>query len=45
MVLLLVDGHSQFARWPQLNPTSYNGKDPVYNFDWTRNGLKGGDLQ
>ena len=45
MVLLFVDGHSQFAKWQELNPTSYNGRDPVYNFDWTRYGLKGADLQ
>jgi prepilin-type N-terminal cleavage/methylation domain-containing protein len=44
MVLLFVDGHSQFAKWQQLNPTAYNGRDPVYNFDWTRYGLKGADL-
>ncbi len=40
--LLFVDGHSQYARWQQLNcaPSS-----PTYNFDWTVNGLKGMDLQ
>jgi prepilin-type N-terminal cleavage/methylation domain-containing protein len=43
--LLFVDGHSQFPRWEQLTPTSYNGKDPVYNFDWTLNGLRGTDLK
>jgi type II secretory pathway pseudopilin PulG len=45
MSLLFVDGHSQFARWEGLNPTSYNGKDPAYNFDWTSKGLKGEDLR
>ena len=45
MVLLFVDGHSQFARWQQLNPTGTNGTDPVYNFDWTVKGLRGSDLR
>ncbi|MCX6931026.1 MAG: prepilin-type N-terminal cleavage/methylation domain-containing protein [Verrucomicrobia bacterium] len=45
MCLLFVDSHSQFPRWQQLNPTSYNGTDPAYNFDWTLNGLRGGDLK
>lgn len=43
--LLFVDGHSQFTPWSQLNPTSYNGKDPVFNFDWTQRGLGGSDLR
>ena len=42
--LLFVDGHSQFPSWSQLVPSSYNGSDPVYNFDWTLNGLQGFDL-
>jgi prepilin-type N-terminal cleavage/methylation domain-containing protein len=45
MMLLFVDGHSQFARWLALNPTSYNGSDPDYNLDWTMNGLGGSDLR
>jgi len=45
MLLLFVDTHSQFAAWRQLQPTSYNGTDPVYNFDWTAGGLKGADLR
>ncbi|MBI4325137.1 MAG: type II secretion system protein [Chloroflexi bacterium] len=45
MSLLFVDSHSQSARWSQLQPTSYNGADPVYNFDWTAGGLKGADLR
>lgn len=44
MSLLFVDGHSQFARWQRLNPTSYKGVEPVYNFDWTYEGLNGADL-
>jgi prepilin-type N-terminal cleavage/methylation domain-containing protein/prepilin-type processing-associated H-X9-DG protein len=38
--LLFVDGHSQFARYRDLNPTSVG----FFNFDWTVNGLKGADL-
>jgi prepilin-type N-terminal cleavage/methylation domain-containing protein len=45
MSLLFVDGHSQFPHWQQLNPTSYSGTDPAYNFDWTLNGLHGADLK
>jgi len=45
MMLLFVDGHSQFPRWLALNPTSYNGRDPDYNLDWTANGLAGSDLR
>jgi len=44
MMLLFVDSHTQFARWEQLVPTS-GGTAPVYNFDWTLNGLKGFDLR
>jgi len=45
MSLLMVDSHSQFVPWTKLNPTSYNGADPNYNFDWTAGGLTGADLQ
>ena len=38
--LLFVDGHSQFARYRDLIPTSVG----FFNFDWTVNGLKGADL-
>ena len=38
--LLFVDGHSQFARYRDLNPTSVG----FFNFDWTVNGLAGADL-
>jgi hypothetical protein len=41
MMLLLVDGHSQFAKYRQLNAT---GNPPTYNFDWTVGGLTGADL-
>lgn len=41
MILLFVDGHSQFAKYPQLNLT---GNPPTYNFDRTVGGLAGMDL-
>jgi len=37
---LFVDGHAQFALYPNLNPTSVG----FFNFDWTVDGLKGIDL-
>jgi prepilin-type N-terminal cleavage/methylation domain-containing protein len=45
MTLLFPGGSTQFALWTKLIPTSYNGADPAYNFDWTSGGLAGGDLQ
>jgi prepilin-type N-terminal cleavage/methylation domain-containing protein len=45
MTLLFVDAHTQFARWPQLNATSTNGSEVLYNFDWTIGGLRGADLK
>ena len=40
-VFLFVDGHSQFAKYRQLNlPSTGN-----WNFDWTVGGLRGEDLQ
>jgi hypothetical protein len=49
MLLLLVDGHSQYARESQMNPTSTNasakGVVYEYNFDWTVGGLSGSDLK
>jgi prepilin-type N-terminal cleavage/methylation domain-containing protein len=48
MSLLFVDGHSQYAQYKILQPTSSGaGGDPVYNFDWTvlpAPGLRGADL-
>ena len=48
MSLLFVDGHSQYAHYDILQPTSAPGTpDPVYNFDWTvlpGPGLQGTDL-
>ena len=41
MMLLFVEGHSQFAKYRQLNAT---GNTPTYNFDWTVGGLTGADL-
>ena len=39
--LMCVDGHSQFARYRQLNPGTLND----YNLDWTEGGLQGFDLR
>jgi len=44
MSLLLVDGHAQFARYPDLNHTSGSGSMKMYNLDWTAGGLTGADL-
>jgi hypothetical protein len=41
----MVDGHSQFAQYPRLNPTLVAGGVKTYNFDWTQNGLEGVDLR
>lgn len=41
MMLLFVDGHSQFANYRELYAT---GNPPTYNFDWTVGGLTGADL-
>jgi len=45
MVLLFVDGHSQFANYRQLNATFTNANHPIYNLDWTAGGLGGVDLR
>lgn len=39
--LMCVDGHSQFARFRQLNPGTLGD----YNLDWTEGGLQGADLR
>jgi prepilin-type N-terminal cleavage/methylation domain-containing protein len=44
MSLLFVDGHAQFARYPDLNHTFGSGSQKVYNLDWTAGGLSGVDL-
>ena len=44
MSLLFVDGHSQFARYSELNNTFLNGSQKIYNLDWTSGGLSGADL-
>ncbi|MHB8522117.1 MAG: type II secretion system protein [Limisphaerales bacterium] len=44
MALLFVDGHSQFARYDQLNATFVNAGQKIYNLDWTAGGLAGADL-
>jgi prepilin-type N-terminal cleavage/methylation domain-containing protein len=45
MLLLMADGHSQFARYRQLNLTYLHPKYPSYNLDWTVGGLSGADLK
>ena len=45
MSLLFVDGHSQFARYSELNNTFVNGGQKIYNLDWTSGGLSGADLR
>src|ERR1035437_3702682 len=44
MVLLFVDGHSQFALYKKLNPDGYspNAHPWTYNLDWTVGGLASG---
>ena len=44
MSLLFVDGHSQFARYQDLNNTFGSGSQKIYNLDWTAGGLSGADL-
>ena len=44
MMLLFVDGHSQYSRFRELAPTLFAGGKWTYNFDWTKNGLAGADL-
>ena len=45
MLLLFVDGHSQFAAYSALNPTFVSGGQNIYNLDWTAGGLTGADLR
>ena len=45
MVLLFVEGHSQFAKYLELNPTSVTAGEKIYNLDWTAGGLTGADLR
>ena len=47
MSLLFADGHSQFAKYKQLNPDGYSpsGHPWTFNLDWTVGGLGGIDLR
>jgi prepilin-type N-terminal cleavage/methylation domain-containing protein/prepilin-type processing-associated H-X9-DG protein len=45
MMLLFVDGHSEFALYDRLNAPFKDGPTPVYNLDWTVGGLAGQDLK
>jgi prepilin-type N-terminal cleavage/methylation domain-containing protein len=47
MQLLFVDGHAQFANYKILVPSNFGGLPgnvPVFNLDWTLDGLQGFDL-
>ncbi|MFO1460625.1 MAG: prepilin-type N-terminal cleavage/methylation domain-containing protein [Verrucomicrobiota bacterium] len=45
MMLLLVDGHSEFAQYERLNAPFKDGTTLIYNLDWTVGGLAGEDLK
>jgi prepilin-type N-terminal cleavage/methylation domain-containing protein len=48
MQLLFAEGHAQFANYRILVPSSAGGLPgsvPVFNLDWTHNGLQGFDLK
>ena len=45
MMLLFVDGHSEFALYDRLNAPFQDGSTPIYNLDWTIGGLGGQDLK
>jgi prepilin-type N-terminal cleavage/methylation domain-containing protein len=48
MQLLFVDGHAQFANYITLVPSNAGGLPgtvPVFNLDWTLDGLQGFDLK
>jgi prepilin-type N-terminal cleavage/methylation domain-containing protein len=45
MSLLFVDGHSEYALYDRLNAPIKDGNTPIYNLDWTVNGLRGEDLK
>ena len=44
MLLLFVDGHSQYAPYKKLNPDSYSPPPHpwTFNLDWTVGGLASG---
>ncbi len=45
MMLLFVDGHSEFAPYERLNAPFKDGSTLIYNLDWTVGGLSGEDLK
>ena len=45
MMLLFVDGHSEFALYDKLNAPFKDGSTLIYNLDWTVGGLGGEDLK
>jgi prepilin-type N-terminal cleavage/methylation domain-containing protein len=44
-MLLLVDGHSEYALYDRINAPFRDGSVPIYNLDWTVGGLGGEDLK
>ena len=44
MLLLFADKHAEFPKYERLIPTDIISSPPVYNFQWTVNGLAGEDL-
>ena len=45
MMLLFVDGHSEYAPYDRLNAPFKEGTTLIYNLDWTVGGLNGQDLK
>lgn len=45
MMLLFVDGHSEYAPYQRLNAPFKDGKTLIYNLDWTVGSLAGEDLK
>ncbi|KAB2667578.1 MAG: type II secretion system protein [Verrucomicrobia bacterium] len=45
MMLLFVDGHSEFALYDRLNAPFKDGAKLIYNLDWTIGSLAGEDLK
>jgi prepilin-type N-terminal cleavage/methylation domain-containing protein/prepilin-type processing-associated H-X9-DG protein len=45
MMLLFVDGHSEYAAYERLNAPFKDGSTLIYNLDWTVSGLGGQDLK
>ena len=44
MLLLFPDQHPEYVTYRKLNPTQSSGGQPVFNFQWTDEGLSGRDV-